>query len=200
VGELFAQVASTLDERREARKESMEDRTETVADMANNSDEQWLLWVDYNDESTMLHKKVNDSVEVKGSDDPEFKAQASLDFADGKIHALVSKSSIFGFGVNYQGIHNMVFCGLSDSYERFYQAIRRCWRFGQQKEVNVYIVLSERELSVLENIKKKQKLMEEMQHNMTALMKDVIISELHHTTRIIDEYNPQEKMEVPSWM
>ena len=198
--ELIAKVAETLDERREARKESMEDRTDKAADMANNSGEQWLMWVDYNDESTMLHKKTVDSVEVKGSDEPEFKAQSSLDFADGKIHALVSKSSIFGFGVNYQGIHNMIFCGLSDSYERFYQAVRRCWRFGQTREVNVYIILSERELSVLNNNKRKQQQMDEMQKNMTALMRDVMISEIHHTTRVTDTYNPTKEMEIPSWM
>lgn len=198
--ELIVKVAETLDERREARKESMDDRTDKAAEMANNSDDQWLMWVDYNDESSMLHKKVVGSVEVKGSDTPEYKAQSSLDFADGKIHALVSKSSIFGFGVNYQGIHNMIFCGLSDSYERFYQAVRRCWRFGQDKEVNVYIILSDREMSILENIRKKQKLMDEMQKNMTALMREVMISEIHQTTRITDTYNPTERMEIPTWI
>lgn len=106
---------------------------------------QWLIWVDYNDESDVLKHKIPNCVEVKGSDEPEKKAQASLDFASGDINCLVSKPSIFGFGSNFQKCHNMIFCGLSDSYERFYQAVRRCWRFGQTQEVNVYIILSERE-------------------------------------------------------
>lgn len=198
--EFFAKVAETLEERREARKESMVDRTDIAAKLANESDEQWLMWVDYNDESDMLTKKTDNCVEIRGSDTPEHKADSALKFSNGEIHALVSKSSIFGFGCNFQSCHNMIFCGLSDSYERFYQAIRRCWRFGQENQVNVYIILSEKELSVLENIKKKQAQMDEMQKQMTALMRDVTMSEIQHTTRITETYFPEEEMEVPSWI
>lgn len=197
--EMFVKVAETLQERREARKESMEDRTDHAAMLANESDDSWLMWVDYNDESEMLAKKCRDCIEVKGSDEPEYKANASIDFSNGDIHCLVSKPSIFGFGSNFQSCHNMVFCGLSDSYERFYQAVRRCWRFGQENEVNVYIILSEREVSILENIRRKQKQMDEMQSEMTALMKEVTLSEIKHTTRITDVYNATIKMEVPAW-
>ena len=175
--ELFAKVAETLQERREARKESMEDRTDKASNLANGSDETWLCWVDYNDESSMLSKKCRDSVEVKGSDEPEHKAKASIDFAEKNIHCLVSKPSIFGFGSNFQSCHNMIFCGLSDSYERFYQAVRRCWRFGQTQEVNVYIILSEKEVSILNNIERKQSQMDEMQKEMTALVKDQYITD-----------------------
>ena len=94
----------------------------------------------------------------------------------------------------------MIFCGLSDSYERFYQAVRRCWRFGQKRDVDVYIILSERELSILDNIKKKQRLMDEMQKQMTSLMRDVMLSEIKHTTRITDNYEPTERMEMPLWI
>ena len=199
-GELLVTLASTLDERRSARKDSMEERTDTAAGLANRDADQWLLWCDYNDESAMLARKTRECVEIKGSDEPEKKADASLDFADGKIHALVSKPSIFGFGSNFQSCHNMVFCGLSDSYERFYQAIRRCWRFGQTQPVDVYIILSERELNVLENITRKQKQMDEMQRQMTALMKEVTLAEIQHTTRITTEYEPKKRMAKPAWI
>ena len=200
-GELLAALASTLDERREARKDSAEMRTGIAAEKANdNMDTQWLIWCDYNDESAMLRRKTKDCVEVKGSDEPEFKAQASIDFADGKIHALVSKPSIFGFGSNFQRCHKMIFCGLSDSYERYYQAIRRCWRFGQTEPVDVYVILSEREMNVLDNIQRKQAQMDEMQRQMTALMKEVTLAEIKHTTRITTDYKPTESMEVPSWI
>lgn len=200
-GSLFVQLAETLDERRTARKESMEDRTNHAADLANGHVyDQWLVWCDYNDESAILKKKIDHSVEVKGSDEPEYKAQASIDFADGKIHALVSKPSIFGFGSNFQSCHKMIFCGLSDSYERFYQAVRRCWRFGQKSPVDVYIILSEKEMNVLDNIKRKQKQMDEMQRQMTALMRDVTLSEIRHTTRITTEYKPKKEMEIPAWI
>lgn len=198
--ELFAKVAETLQERREARKESLEDRTDKAKELVEGNDDQWLLWVDYNDESEILHGKIDGSVEVKGSDDPEFKAQASVDFASGDIRCLVSKPSIFGFGSNFQKCHNMIFCGLSDSYERFYQAVRRCWRFGQDREVNCYIIISDREVAILENIKKKQEQMDEMQHQMTALMMEVTMSEIKHTTRITTNYKPEKDMELPSFL
>lgn len=198
--ELVAKVAETLQERREARKESIQDRTDKASQMANNSDETWLCWVDYNDESSVLSKKCRDSVEVKGSDEPEHKANASIDFAESKIHCLVSKPSIFGFGSNFQSCHNMIFCGLSDSYERFYQAVRRCWRFGQTKDVNVYIILSEREIAILQNIEKKQKQMDEMQKEMTSIMKKSTLSEIKNTTRITETYNPTERMRLPAWI
>ena len=197
--ELFPKVAETLQERRDARKESMNDRTDKASELTNESPDIWLCWVDYNDESAILHKKCRESVEVKGSDDPTFKAQSSIDFAEGKIHCLVSKPSIFGFGSNFQSCHNMIFCGLSDSYERFYQAVRRCWRFGQDKEVNAYIILSEKEVNILKNIERKQAQMDEMQKEMTALMKEVTLSEIKNTTRITDTYNPRKEMDIPKW-
>lgn len=198
--EMFVSAAETLSERREARKESMDNRTDKALELTQSDDDQWLLWVDYNDESDMLRKKIPGCVEIKGLDDPETKAQASIDFASKKIRCLVSKPSIFGFGSNFQSCHNMIFCGLSDSYERFYQAVRRCWRFGQEHEVNVYIILSEKEINVLRNIEKKQSQMDEMQAQMTALMKEVTLSEIKHTTRITTTYNPTEKFVIPSFL
>ena len=198
--EMFVKVAETLQERREARKESIEDRTDKALELTQSDDSQWLLWVDYNDESEILKKKIPNAVEVKGSDEPEYKANASIDFSNGDIRCLVSKPSIFGFGSNFQSCHNMIFCGLSDSYERFYQAVRRCWRFGQNHEVNCYIILSEKEVSILENIKKKQSQMDEMQKQMTRLMKEVTLSEIKHTTRITTTYDPQVKFELPKFI
>lgn len=198
--EMFVKLAETLQERRDARKASMYDRTDKAANLCNESDDSWLVWCDYNDESTMLHKKINDSVEVRGSDTPEWKADSSLSFANGDIHALVSKPSIFGFGSNFQKCHNMIFCGLSDSYEQFYQAVRRCWRFGQTEPVDVYVIISEKEMNIFTNIQRKQALMDVMQKEMTALMRDVTLSEIKHTTRITTEYKPTERMVKPQWL
>ena len=198
--EFIVKVAETLQERRDARKESMEDRSDKAKELVESDNSQWLIWVDYNDESTLIHKKIEGSVEVKGSDSPEYKADTSIGFANGEIDCLVSKPSIFGFGSNFQSCHNEIFCGLSDSYERFYQAIRRCWRFGQDHEVNVYIILSEKEVSILENIKKKEQKMLEMQKQMTSLMKEVTLAGIQHTTRITTDYKPTEEMEIPAWI
>ena len=198
--EMFVRVAETLSERREARKESIGDRTDTAAELANNNDDQWLIWVDYNDESKIVTDKIPDAVEVKGSDTPEYKAEMSLKFANGDIRCLVSKASILGMGLNYQRCHQQIFCGLSDSWERFYQAIRRSWRFGQTKPVDIYIILSEKEVSVLENIKRKEIQNQEMQKQMTALMKEVTLSEIRHTTRITTDYKPDREFVMPAFL
>src|SRR5699024_5661039 len=100
---------------------------------------------------------IDESVEVKGSDTAKHKEESMLGFADGDIKRLVTKPQIAGMGMNWQNCRNMVFVGLSDSFEQVFQAIRRCWRFGQDKQVNVYIVISEEEGAVLQNIKRKEK-------------------------------------------
>ena len=94
----------------------------------------------------------------------------------------------------------MIFCGISDSYEQFYQAVRRCWRYGQEHDVHVYIITSEKEMNVLENIERKQALMDTMQDNMIALMHDVTMSEIKHTTRITTEYKPTVDFEIAGWV
>jgi superfamily II DNA or RNA helicase len=199
-GWLIARRAETLSERREARRESMDQRVALANDLTQSNDDKWLVWCDLNAESNALHKAISDSQEVVGSDAPDYKAKTAIDFASGDIRVLVSKASIFGFGMNFQNCHNMIFCGISDSYEQFYQAIRRCWRYGQKHDVNVHIIISEAEMNVLENIKRKQADMEKMQNNMVALMRDVTMSEIKHTTRITTDYKPKERMDMPSWM
>lgn len=177
----------TLTQRRNARKESLDVRCQVAADIVNNSEETFLVWCDLNDESKKLHQLINDSVEVKGSDKQKHKSTAMLDFSDDKIKCLVTKPSIAGFGMNWQNCRNMIFVGLSDSYEAYYQAIRRCWRFGQDKEVNIYIIISSKEGTVKENIERKQQDAEKMQKAMIKLTKDITSKELKQTTRITTE-------------
>lgn len=189
----------TLSERRQARKDSLELRCEKAAELVNSSDKQWLVWCDLNDESSRLHELINKSVEVKGSDKPEHKGNAMLSFSDGKIKSLVTKPSIAGFGMNWQNCHNMIFTGLSDSYEQFYQAVRRCWRFGQKHPVNVYIIISAREGCVKENIERKQADFLKMQKEMTELTKEITKKELRSTCRISTPYEPKQIMRLPEW-
>ena len=123
-----------------------------------------------------------------------------LNFANDKIKCLVTKPSIAGFGMNWQNCNNMIFVGLSDSYEAYYQAIRRCWRFGQAKEVNVYIIISSQEGTVKENIERKQQDTEKMQQAMIKLTKDITAKELKQTTRITTMYEPNMEMQLPNWI
>lgn len=189
----------SLSERRQARKDSLEFRCGKAAELVNNSDEQWLVWCDLNDESSRLHELISESVEVKGSDKPDHKSESMLAFSDGRIKALVTKPSIAGFGMNWQNCHNMIFTGLSDSYEQYYQAVRRCWRFGQERPVNVYIIISQKEGCVKENIERKQSDFLKMQKEMTELTKEITKKELRSTCRISTPYEPNVKMKLPEW-
>jgi superfamily II DNA or RNA helicase len=157
-GRLFSLPAVTLEERRKARQESVSERTEKVAEIAaQKPNDAWLIWCNLNTESEAAAKAIPDAVELRGSDDRDDKAAKMLDFASGNIRVLVTKPSIAGFGMNWQHCSNVQFLGLSDSYEQFYQAIRRCWRFGQAKAVNCYVVTANNEGAVTENIKRKER-------------------------------------------
>jgi hypothetical protein len=166
-GRLFSLPAITLEERRHARQDSVIERGEMVAEIASRKpNEPWIVWCNLNTESEVAAELIPDAVELRGSDDREDKAAKMLDFAAGNIRVLVTKPSIAGFGMNWQHCANVQFLGLSDSYEQFYQAVRRCWRFGQTRPVDCYIVTSSNEGAVTENIKRKErdaaKLAEEM--------------------------------------
>jgi len=148
--------AQTLSERREARRESTERRVALAAELVNNSHDQWLVWCDLNKESELLASSIKDAVEVAGRHSEEHKESAMMGFSDGQHRVLITKPTIAGFGMNWQNCHNMIFVGLSDSYEQQYQAIRRCWRFGQDKPVNVHVVTADTEGAVVDNIKRKE--------------------------------------------
>lgn len=189
----------TLTERREARKESLELRCKKAAKLVNSSNEKWLVWCDLNDESARLSELISESVEVKGSDKSEYKSNSMLEFSDGTVKCLITKPKIAGFGMNWQNCHNMIFTGLSDSYEQYYQAVRRCWRFGQEKPVNVYIIISAKEGCVKENIERKQCDFQKMQSEMTELTKEITKKELKSTCRISTPYEPTKEMKLPDW-
>lgn len=189
----------TIAERREARKESLEIRCRKAAELVNSSNEQWLVWCDLNDESSKLTELISDSVEVKGSDKSEYKSNSMLSFSDGTVKCLVTKPRIAGYGMNWQNCHNMIFTGLSDSYEQYYQAVRRCWRFGQENQVNVYIIISAKEGCVKENIERKQSDFQRMQSEMTELTKEITKKELKSTCRISTPYEPTKEMKLPDW-
>lgn len=198
-GEIAEQSTLTLSERRQARKDSIVSRCESAANLVNNSDENWLVWCDMNDESKLLTELINDAVEVKGPDKPEHKTKAMMDFSKNEIKCLVTKPKIAGFGMNWQNCRNMIFVGLSDSYEAYYQAVRRCWRFGQKYAVNVYIIISAKEGCVKENIERKQADAEKMKINMIAHTKEITKKELRKTCRISTPYEPTDEMTLPKW-
>lgn len=198
--ELVPTFAQTLSERRQARKDSMKERVQRAADLVNSTDEQFLVWCDLNAESDLLKKSIDGAVEVKGSDTAKHKEESLLNFSDASIKRLVSKPQIAGVGLNLQSCRNMVFVGLSDSFEQVFQAIRRCWRFGQDRQVNVYIVISEQEGAVLENFRRKEKDFEIMQNGMIRFTKDIVTKNVTSTTVEKTAYEPTEQIQLPRFI
>ena len=197
---MFAPVGKTLLERRSARRNSLDDRVARAADIANGTDEQVLVWCDLNNESKALTKAIGGAVEVEGSMSLEEKESGIVGFLTGKNRVLVSKPSIAGFGINAQNAHIEIFVGLSDSFEQYYQAVRRCWRYGQEKPVDVYIIISDAEGAVKENIARKQRDAERMTGELIEFTKEFLKSDLRQTERDVDEYYAVEEMEIPEWL
>lgn len=197
---MFAPVGKTLLERRSARRNSLEDRVAKAAEIANGIDEQVLVWCDLNSESKALKNSIPDSVEVEGTMALEQKEAGIIGFLNGQNRVLVSKPSIAGFGINAQNAHIEIFVGLSDSFEQYYQAVRRCWRFGQKHPVDVYIIISDAEGAVKANIQRKQADAERMTDELIEFTKEFLKNDLRQTKRDVDEYFAFEDMEVPSWI
>lgn len=198
---LFADVAQTLNERRNARRNSLQDRCGAALGLISREpNEQWLIWCDLNAEADELRRIIPDAVEVRGTDDPDVKAGRLNKFTIGEIRRLIVKPSIAAWGLNWQNCHNMIFVGLSDSFEMMYQAIRRCWRFGQKHPVNVYIITSDAEGAVKENIERKEKQAAEMTAEMVNHTKEILEEEIRGTVRISIPYNPQIEMTIPEWL
>lgn len=197
---MFAPVGKTLLERRSARRNSLMDRVARAAEIANGTGEQVLVWCDLNSESKALTQAIDGAVEVEGSMSLEEKEKGITGFLKGENRVLVSKPSIAGFGINAQNAHIEIFVGLSDSFEQYYQAVRRCWRFGQEKPVDVYIIISDAEGAVKDNIQRKQRDAERMTDELIAFTREFLKSDMKQTKRDVDEYYAFEKMEVPEWL
>lgn len=199
-GMLFAMPAESLQDRIAARRDSVEERVSEAADVVlAHPDESWICWCNLNDESSAL-TRVIDGLEVTGSDSQEYKEESILGFSSGKIPRLVSKSSIFGFGMNLQICSHIVFVGISDSWESFYQAVRRCWRFGQSRPVHVHIVVASTEGNVLDNLKRKEREAEEMAAEMAANTQDLTRINLRSERHTESSYHPSEEIIIPSWL
>lgn len=197
---LFVTPAETLQERRQARKDSLVKRVNKAAEIAKDHPGQFLVWCNYNDESEALKRAIDGAYEVKGSDTEQHKENGMIGFADGSVNVLVSKPSICGFGMNWQNCHQMIFCGLSDSYEQFYQAIRRCYRFGQMNEVDVYVITSEAEEKVLKNIKEKQERHDLMSQEMLKTINLVTKEKMYGLKFKHTEYKPEKTVQIPGWV
>ena len=191
-GYLFPIEAHTLRERQAARRTSIADRVGAAAALVNASDEPWIVWCNLNSESDALAKLIPGAVEVRGADSLDVKRARLLGFSEGKHRVMVTKPTIAGHGMNWQHCRNVAFVGLSDSWEQYYQAVRRCWRFLQERTVHVHVITADTEGAVVANIQRKEAaaltLAEGMVANMSDLTKQNIqgssMSEATHETGI----------------
>ena len=192
-GDLFFLGLSGLDHRAKVRAKSIPARLEALRSILINCDRQTIVWCGLDEESKSASAMLGDrAVEVVGSQSPDEKTEAFENFQDGKYEVLITKGRIGGFGMNFQNASRMVCFGLSDSWELFYQMIRREWRFGQQSPVDVYLLLSESEREIYDNIMRKEKQAQRLRNRMTALLKDYETMELRGEIMAKADYQENE--------
>lgn len=199
-GQLFAIVAQSLTERRQAKRGSLTDRVQMAADLANSTDGQVIVWCHLNDESESLSKLISGAVEVTGSMSIDEKERRVMAFTKGDARVLVSKPSICGFGMNWQHCSNMIFAGMNDSFESYYQAVRRCWRFGQTNPVNVHLITADTEGAVKENIARKQRLADDMSEKMVGYMREITRRQIVGASSNTEVYAPNAPIIIPQWI
>lgn len=199
-GMLFSLEAQTLSERRDARRASIDYRVKACADTVNADRQPWVVWCDLNAEADALKAAIPGAVEIRGPDTIDHKEKTLHDFAHGKARVLISKPSICGWGLNWQHCARIAFVGVTDSFEAYYQAVRRCWRFGQKRPVRVHIFASETEGAVVANLKRKERDAIAMGEALSAETRDAIRAEIFGATKQTNLYNPGAKLIVPAWL
>lgn len=199
-GMLFALEASTLSDRRKARKDSLTQRVAACAEQVNATDGPWIVWCELNAEADALLAAIHGSVEIRGSDASEKKERALSDFANGSIRVLITKPKIAGFGLNWQHCRNVAFVGVTDSFESYYQAVRRCWRFGQTMPVNVWLYVSDLEGSVLSNLQRKERDALAMFEQLSSETSESVRAAVLGSRRNSNTYNANKKILLPKFM
>jgi hypothetical protein len=197
---LFAMEAQTLMERRDARRASLVERVRACAQMVNADRQPWVVWCDLNAEGDALTTAIDGAVQIAGADDADVKEHRLHDFAHGKIRVLVSKPSICGFGLNWQHCARMAFVGVTDSFEAYYQAVRRCWRFGQQRPVDVHVFASQQEGAVVANLRRKEADAMAMADAMAAETLEAVRENILGRTKDTNPYHAMARMQLPSFM
>ncbi len=197
---LFPVEARTMDERRGARRDSLDARVRLAADLINSSAEQWIAWCGLNKESEDLARLIPTAVEVTGSDSREHKEQTPMRFISGEVKDVVSKGDIMGWGMNFQHCNHALACGLSDSWEMLYQVVRRIWRFGQKKPCHFHIITGELEGAVVRNIERKEREAAAMADAMLGHMREINTAEIHGTIRETNSYSPTKGISTPEWL
>lgn len=199
-GMLFAAGLGGIGDRRDARRSTIDVRVERSVELIRSDGDQWLVWCGLNAEGDAIEDALGEScVQIAGADDDGAKVANLNRWLSGDVRVLVSKPSIFGFGLNFQQAHKMLFLGIGDSYEQYYQAIRREWRFGQKQSVDVVIVTSDAEQCVAENVRRKERDAAEMAEEIVKHAKSSMTSEVMGAEAEKKTYLPTVNMKLPPW-
>lgn len=198
-GLLFPMQANSLSERIAARRGTVEERVAMAASITPD-DKPFVWWCNLNSESEALCKAIPGAIETRGSDPDDVKTRKLTDFSEGRIRVLVTKPSVAGFGMNWQHCADTGFVGLNDSFEQIYQAIRRFWRFGQTKPVNVHFIAAETEGAVVANIRRKEADAERMAAAMVMHTASITSQNVRGISRDTPDYNPQKPFIIPDWL
>lgn len=200
-GQFFSTGLKGVGEAAAVRRATTADRVVRAVELVRfEPHEAWLVWCGTNDESAAMAAAIDGAVEVRGNDPAAVKAERLADFAAGRIRVLVTKPSIAGFGMNFQRCARMVFVGLGYSYEAYYQALRRCHRFGQTRRVQAHIVLADVESEVHDTVLAKERQALELSGGLLAGMRAHTHAELFAGTSKGDDYEPSRPLTLPTWM
>lgn len=199
-GMLFALEAQTLSARRQAKRDSLVYRVRECAARVNADRDHWIIWTELNAEGDAITAAIPDAVEIRGNHSPEEKEKRLVEFSRGNIRVLVSKPSIAGWGLNWQHCRNIAFLGATDSFEGYYQAVRRCWRFGQTKPVKVFIFASDFEGAILRNLQRKQSDAMAMMDALRAETAAAVRAEVMGQQRQHNVYRADRGMKIPVWL
>ena len=199
-GQMFATGLHGVSDRAAVRKGTLEQRVAAaVALVAKEPERQWIAWCGLNPESTALAKAIPDSIEITGSMAPDEKTERLLTFLRGDTRVLVTKPRIAGFGVNIQCATRQVFVGMGDSFEQYYQCIRRSWRFGQMQPVRVHLVLSDLEEPIYHNVMRKEREAMDAQAELVRNAAEYERREISDGRERV-EYAPEVEMQIPAWL
>ena len=204
-GTLFASEARGLQERQAARRESIDKRVEKCAEIVIESgrvfEEQWVVWCDLNAEQDALAKLFGKlGVSIYGSLSSDEKERRLDIWLNKEVPILITKPSIFGYGLNLQQCHNTVFVGLSDSFESIFQATRRFHRYGQTEPVSRHLIISGAEGSVLSNINRKEHEFMRMIGEMVSLTAGAVKRNIRSLVRESEAYSAETEMRIPAWL
>ena len=190
-GSLFDLPAVGLKEQRQETRATIDYRCEKAAEIANSTDDFVVVWCNLNDEGDLLEKMIPGSIQVSGKDNDEKKEQKLIGFSRGEYRVLIIKPKIGAFGLNWQHCNRVVFFP-THSYEQYYQAIRRCWRFGQKRQVRVDLIYTEGDENMIYNLKRKQ--------NQASEMFDNLVKHMNNSLEVKRSNKYNEKMESPTWL